>query len=61
MTTPLGTLEVLESGQRLAAVRRQTRETDITVRVALDGQGTAEIATGIGFYDHLLRRWLTTR
>lgn len=54
MTTPLGSLEVMESGLRLAGVRRQTRETDITVRVALDGKGTAEIATGIGFYDHLL-------
>lgn len=54
MTTPLGALEVMESGPRLAGVRRQTRETDITVRVAVDGQGTAEIATGIGFYDHLL-------
>lgn len=54
MTTPLGSLEVMESGPRLAGVRRQTRETEITVRVALDGQGTAEIATGIGFYDHLL-------
>ena len=54
MTTPLGSLEVMESGPRLAGVRRQTRETNITVRVALDGQGTAEIATGIGFYDHLL-------
>lgn len=54
MTTPLGSLEIIESGQRMAAVRRQTRETDITVRVSLDGEGTAEIATGIGFYDHLL-------
>ena len=54
MTTPLGSLEVMESGPRLAGVRRQTRETEITVRVALDGQGTAEISTGIGFYDHLL-------
>ena len=54
MTTPLGSLEVMESGPRLAGVRRRTRETEITVRVALDGQGTAEISTGIGFYDHLL-------
>ena len=54
MTTPLGSLEVMESGPRLAGVRRQTRETNITVQVALDGQGSAEIATGIGFYDHLL-------
>ncbi|MEO8468492.1 MAG: imidazoleglycerol-phosphate dehydratase HisB [Chloroflexota bacterium] len=54
MTTPLGSLEIIESGQRLAAVRRATRETDITARVELDGQGTAAIETGIGFYDHLL-------
>ena len=54
MTSPLGSLEVTESRHRMAAVRRQTRETDITVRLALDGQGMAEITTGIGFYDHLL-------
>lgn len=54
MTTPLGTLEITESGPRLAAVRRRTRETDIEVRVALDGTGQAAISTGVGFYDHLL-------
>ncbi|MBI2776044.1 MAG: imidazoleglycerol-phosphate dehydratase HisB [Chloroflexi bacterium] len=54
MTTPLGTLETLESGSRVAALRRRTRETDVTVRVALDGSGEASISTGIGFYDHLL-------
>ena len=54
MTTPLGSLEVIEAGSRVAAIRRRTRETDVTVRVALDGRGDAEMATGIGFYDHLL-------
>lgn len=54
MTTPLGSLEIIESEPRVSAIRRQTRETDITVRVALDGQGTPEISTGVGFYDHLL-------
>ncbi|HSO29736.1 MAG TPA: imidazoleglycerol-phosphate dehydratase HisB [Candidatus Sulfomarinibacteraceae bacterium] len=54
MTTPLGTIETLESGARLAALRRRTRETDVTVRVALDGSGEASISTGVGFYDHLL-------
>ena len=54
MTTPLGELETVESGPRVAALRRRTRETDVSVRVALDGSGEASIATGIGFYDHLL-------
>jgi len=54
MTTPLGTFEVLESGTRTAALRRITRETDITVRLALDGHGEASVSTGVGFYDHLL-------
>jgi imidazoleglycerol-phosphate dehydratase len=54
MTTPLGTLETLEAGVRVAALRRRTRETDVTVRVALDGSGDASISTGVGFYDHLL-------
>jgi len=54
MTTPLGRLEVLAAGPRSSAVRRRTRETDVTIRLVLDGSGTAAIATGIGFYDHLL-------
>jgi imidazoleglycerol-phosphate dehydratase len=40
--------------ERRATVERQTRETNVTVRLVLDGSGSTEIATGIGFYDHLL-------
>ncbi|HEX9550654.1 MAG TPA: hypothetical protein VF971_06140, partial [Candidatus Limnocylindrales bacterium] len=55
MTTPLGELETLEAGSgRVAALRRRTRETDVTVQVAIDGRGEASISTGVGFYDHLL-------
>jgi imidazoleglycerol-phosphate dehydratase len=35
-------------------VSRTTRETDVTITLDLDGTGRADIATGIGFYDHLL-------
>ncbi|HKV31015.1 MAG TPA: imidazoleglycerol-phosphate dehydratase HisB [Candidatus Dormibacteraeota bacterium] len=40
---------------RFAAKQRQTKETDVSVRLSLDGDGTAEIATGVPFLDHLLR------
>ena len=39
---------------RAATRHRKTRETDVTVRLDLDGQGRAEVATGIGFFDHML-------
>ena len=56
MTTPLGELETLDAraGTRGAALRRTTRETSVTVRLTLDGSGSASIATGIGAWDHLL-------
>lgn len=40
--------------QRHAEVRRTTNETDIAVSLTIDGSGTAEIETGIGFFDHML-------
>jgi imidazoleglycerol-phosphate dehydratase len=39
---------------RTAEVRRDTQETRIRVRVDLDGSGAASLATGIGFFDHML-------
>jgi imidazoleglycerol-phosphate dehydratase len=54
MTTPLGTLDVLERERRRVRVARRTRETDITLTLDLDGSGRGDVETGIGFYDHLL-------
>lgn len=39
---------------REAEVERRTKETEITVRLSLDGKGSARIATGIPFLDHML-------
>ena len=54
MTTPLGATEVTILETRHVRVARRTRETDITIDLALDGGGRADVVTGVGFYDHLL-------
>lgn len=48
MSTQFGTQ------QRAAEVQRKTKETDIRLRLTLDGSGRAEVETGIPFLDHLL-------
>jgi len=54
MTTPSATAEKASSSHRRAEIVRKTAETQITVRVDLDGTGQAKLATGIGFFDHML-------
>lgn len=54
MTTPLGAFEVTAREGRRVTVVRQTRETDVTLTLDLDGTGAAEVRTGVGFLDHLL-------
>jgi imidazoleglycerol-phosphate dehydratase len=44
----------MKSPMRAASVSRRTAETDVAVSIALDGTGKAEIATGVGFLDHML-------
>jgi imidazoleglycerol-phosphate dehydratase len=55
MTTSTGTADFRPtSSHRKAEVERKTAETRITARVDLDGTGRAQLATGIGFFDHML-------
>ena len=39
---------------RTATIQRQTAETQIRLELNLDGAGTAKVATGVGFFDHML-------
>ncbi len=48
--------QILRLPERRIAHRRKTNETEILVELNLDGNGRAEIATGIAFFDHMLEQ-----
>jgi imidazoleglycerol-phosphate dehydratase len=53
MTSP-ATASSPAATDRVAQVQRDTSETQIGVRINLDGTGAANLSTGIGFFDHML-------
>jgi imidazoleglycerol-phosphate dehydratase/histidinol-phosphatase len=48
--------ETLFAGERYAEVKRTTKETDIDIKLCLDGTGKCDISTGLGFFDHMLEQ-----
>ena len=50
-------MEQEQKRERIGEVTRKTGETDIYISLDLDGTGKADIATGIGFFDHMLNNF----
>jgi len=48
--------EFLLKKSRIGSISRKTKETDITISLNLDGNGKAQIDTGIAFFDHMLEQ-----
>jgi len=46
--------EFLKLGERVVEHRRATKETDIYIKINLDGTGEAKVSTGLHFFDHML-------
>ena len=52
-------VETIRSSERSAVIERKTAETDICLRVDLDGKGPSSIDTGLKFLDHMLNQLVT--
>jgi imidazoleglycerol-phosphate dehydratase len=52
--TVMSSVSPAAAADRVADVQRNTAETQISVRINLDGSGVAKLSTGIGFFDHML-------
>ena len=48
------TIVIWRDNMRVSTIKRKTKETDICLRLSLDGKGQATVNTGIGFFDHML-------
>jgi imidazoleglycerol phosphate dehydratase HisB len=50
------TVRLILFPERVGTIERRTAETNLSVRVNLDGDGVADIKTGLGFFDHMLEQ-----
>jgi imidazoleglycerol-phosphate dehydratase len=51
---PKSSPQPLDATRRVATVKRETRETNVLIKLDLDGSGRTAIGTGLGFFDHML-------